>query len=207
MQIYDSFLHLHIYIQPFKYLLIINYNIFCLWKCVLWIFYKRVFIIHSFCILKWKSVMSDSLWPMDYTVHEIFQARILEWVALPISRGSAQPTDRTKISRIVGRCLPAELSGKSFWILPDSNNNLHLNVILDLVRVLFKKPSKVLLCIIFYLIFRTISYISQEYLHSKSKAVNLTYCGNHFAIYTNIESCCTPKTNIFQLWLNKTYIH
>ena len=29
----------------------------------------------------------------DYTVHEILQARILEWVALPFSRGSSQPRD------------------------------------------------------------------------------------------------------------------
>ena len=27
--------------------------------------------------------------PMDYTVHGILQARILEWVALPIPRGSS----------------------------------------------------------------------------------------------------------------------
>ena len=31
--------------------------------------------------------------PMDYTVHEILQARILEWVAFPFSRGSSQPRD------------------------------------------------------------------------------------------------------------------
>ena len=28
---------------------------------------------------------------MDYTVHGILQARILEWVAVPFSRGSSQP--------------------------------------------------------------------------------------------------------------------
>ena len=33
------------------------------------------------------SVMSNSLWPHDYTVHGILQARILEWVAVPFSRG------------------------------------------------------------------------------------------------------------------------
>ena len=32
--------------------------------------------------------------PMDYTVHEILQARILEWVATPFSRGSSQPRGR-----------------------------------------------------------------------------------------------------------------
>ena len=31
--------------------------------------------------------------PMDYTVPEILQARILEWVAFPFSRGSSQPRD------------------------------------------------------------------------------------------------------------------
>ena len=31
--------------------------------------------------------------PMDYTVHEILQARILEWVAFPFSKESSQPRD------------------------------------------------------------------------------------------------------------------
>ena len=31
--------------------------------------------------------------PMDYTVHGILQARILEWEAFPFSRGSSQPRD------------------------------------------------------------------------------------------------------------------
>ena len=37
-----------------------------------------------------------------YTIHEILQARILEWVAIPFSRGSSQPRDRTQASRIAG---------------------------------------------------------------------------------------------------------
>ena len=32
---------------------------------------------------------------MDYTVHGILLARILEWVAIPFSRGSSQPRDQT----------------------------------------------------------------------------------------------------------------
>ena len=39
----------------------------------------------------------------SYTVHGILQARILEWVAFPFSRGSSQPRDRTQVSRIAGR--------------------------------------------------------------------------------------------------------
>ena len=37
-------------------------------------------------------------------VHGIFQVRVLEWVAISFSRGSSPPRDRTRVSRIVGRC-------------------------------------------------------------------------------------------------------
>ena len=40
--------------------------------------------------------------PMDYTVHGILQARILEWVAFPFSRGFSKPRDRTQVSHIAG---------------------------------------------------------------------------------------------------------
>ena len=40
--------------------------------------------------------------PVDYTVHGIFQARILEWVAFPFSRGTSQPSDQTQVSLIAG---------------------------------------------------------------------------------------------------------
>ena len=36
---------------------------------------------------------STFCYPMDYIVHGILQARILEWVAFPFSRGSSQPMD------------------------------------------------------------------------------------------------------------------
>ena len=41
--------------------------------------------------------------PMEYRVHGILQAKILEWVAFPFSRESSQPRDRTQVSRIAGR--------------------------------------------------------------------------------------------------------
>ena len=44
-----------------------------------------------------------TLWnPMDYPVHGILQARILEWVAFPFSRGSLQPRDQTQFFRTAG---------------------------------------------------------------------------------------------------------
>ena len=44
---------------------------------------------------------------MDYSragssIHEILQARILEWVAIPISRVSSQARGRTQVSHIAG---------------------------------------------------------------------------------------------------------
>ena len=46
------------------------------------------------------SVVSDSCSPLDYTVHGIPQARILEWVDFPFSRGSFQTRDQTQVSRV-----------------------------------------------------------------------------------------------------------
>ena len=47
--------------------------------------------------------------PMDcslpgFSVHGIFQARVLEWVAISFSKGSSWPRDRTQVSCIAGRC-------------------------------------------------------------------------------------------------------
>ena len=54
--------------------------------------------------------------PMDCSlpgssVHGIFQAIVLEWIAISFSRGSSQPWDRTWVSRIVDRrfILPNEV--------------------------------------------------------------------------------------------------
>ena len=48
------------------------------------------------------SFVFDSLWPPEYTVRGILQARILECVAFPFSRGSTQPRDQTQVSCIAG---------------------------------------------------------------------------------------------------------
>ena len=41
--------------------------------------------------------------PPGSSVHRILQARILEWLAIPFSRVSSQPRDRTWISCVAGR--------------------------------------------------------------------------------------------------------
>ena len=45
--------------------------------------------------------------PMDCSlsgsIHGIFQARVLEWIAISCSRGSSQPRNQTQVSRVAGR--------------------------------------------------------------------------------------------------------
>ena len=41
--------------------------------------------------------------PPGFFVHGILQARILEWVSIPFSRGSSQPRDQTQVSSIAHR--------------------------------------------------------------------------------------------------------
>ena len=50
--------------------------------------------------------------PMDYKVHGILQARILEWVDFPFSKGSSQPRDQTQVSCIEGIFFNNEPQGK-----------------------------------------------------------------------------------------------
>ena len=50
--------------------------------------------------------------PVDSTVHGILQARILEWVTFPFSRGSSQPRDRTQVSHIAGGFFSSWATGK-----------------------------------------------------------------------------------------------
>ena len=48
---------------------------------------------------------------MDYTVHGILQARLLERVVFLFSRGSSQPRDRTWVCALQVDALPAEPQG------------------------------------------------------------------------------------------------
>ena len=55
--------------------------------------------------------------PKDCTVHGILQARILEWVAFPFSRGSSQPRERTQVSRIAGRFFTSWATREAYFPL------------------------------------------------------------------------------------------
>ena len=82
--------------------------------------------------------------PMDYTVHGILQARILEWIPFPFSRGFSQPRNQTTSTALQVDSLPAKPQGKSRntgvgglsllqWIFPTQELNqdlLHCRLIL-----------------------------------------------------------------------------
>ena len=54
------------------------------------------------------------------SVHGILQARILEWVAIPFSRESSEPMDRTQVSCIAGRFFTIWATAKSLIICGSS---------------------------------------------------------------------------------------
>ena len=53
------------------------------------------------------------------SVHGILQARILEWVAIPLSRGLSQPRDQTWVSCITGRFFTVLFIAIKFCILKE----------------------------------------------------------------------------------------
>ena len=77
-----------------------------LWQPPVWTLYLSVCFYSSIVNMVKVKVPQSCLTlcdPMDYTVHGIHQARILEWVAFPFSRGSSQPRDQTQVSCIARR--------------------------------------------------------------------------------------------------------
>ena len=90
-----------------------------LWKCTSTAFFycqrQRSQIFSSVCsVAKLSSLFCD---PMDFnlpgfSVHGISQARTLEWVAIPFSRGYSRSRDQTCVSALAGRFFTVEPPGK-----------------------------------------------------------------------------------------------
>ena len=86
----------------------------------------------------WKQVKVAQLCPtlcnpMDYTVHGILQVSILQWVAVPFSRGSSQTRDWTHVSCIAGvfftssatkEAQKQETGPHAFWVSLELSNFL-----------------------------------------------------------------------------------
>ena len=98
---------LNYWIRKTPYMLVnLLTSLFCWLSLHILHLYFYLFVFLSFHFLKVKVKDTQSCLtlcdPMDYRVHGILQARILEWVAFPFSKGSSQPRDGTQVSRIAG---------------------------------------------------------------------------------------------------------
>ena len=64
--------------------------------------------------------------PLLFSVHEISQSRILEWVAISFSRGSSWPRDGTCISCISRQILTTETPVKPYACIPSHFSHVWL---------------------------------------------------------------------------------
>ena len=85
-------------------------NIGIIWLATDYIWFSLSFTCTHLCVFVYSGAQSCLTLcdPMDCSlsgssVPGILQARILAWVAVPFSRGSSQPRDRTRVSSIAGR--------------------------------------------------------------------------------------------------------
>ena len=121
---------------------------------------------------------------MDYTVHGFLQARILEWVAFPFSRGSSQPRDRTRSLALQVDSLPAEPPGKpkntgvgslsllqQIFLTQESNRDL-----LHCRRILYPNPKSQLN---FLLLLKNLSYSQKHQDNSLPCDCSFPHCPAH----------------------------
>ena len=87
---------------------------------------------------------------MDYTVHGILQARILEWVASPFSGGSSQPRNQIGISCIAGGFFTnqAIYSTVKTKLLPEYNNTSFAVLKNDHALLNLKNSSSIKECVL-----------------------------------------------------------
>ena len=80
-------------------------------------------------INQWTSEVSQLYLPLCHpmdcslpgsSIHGIFQARVLECVAISFSRGSSQPRDQTQVSCIAGRCFTVWVTSENLPVKPSS---------------------------------------------------------------------------------------
>ena len=91
------------------------------------------------CAYKVASAGSDSVQPygLGSSVHRMLQTTVLEWVAMPSSRGSSRPRDQNYISYVscTGRQVfttnatwEAQMKDNNIWIFKLNNHSLNLNI-------------------------------------------------------------------------------
>ena len=136
--------------------------------------------------------------PMDCSlsgssVHGIFQARVLEWIAISFSRGSSWPRNRTRVSCIAGRRFTVWAKVFSKYLLPIYS--LLLCLLNSIIWKTFLKFS------IFHAMF--LSYLRKIWITQRSanfslkdKLVNVSSFADHMVSVTTTQFCyCITKAD------------
>ena len=141
--------------------------------------------------------------PPGSSVHGIFQARTLQWVAIPFSRGPSQPRDRTWASYVTGPFFTMGVTREALvWLLTSYCYNSWL---VELVCIMGKETEN----FSFYLrrvnIF--VSCGQESYFSGNSCFIVVDYILTRFLIHLCLEISpaimCNITLFIFLCWLNK----
>ena len=88
--------------------------------------------------------------PMHYSVHEILQARILEWVVFLFSRESSQPRDQAQVSCIAGGFLTSWAIISNVYVSNDLSLILTLRTWLKYILLDFSTVKLLFLLSVLY---------------------------------------------------------
>ena len=141
--------------------------------------------------------------PPGSSVHGIFQARTLQWVAIPFSRGSSHPRDQTRASWVTGTFFTIRVTRESLvWLLTSYCYNLWL---VELVSIMGKETEN----FSFYLrrvnIF--VSRGQESYFSGNSCFIVVDDISTRFIIHLCLEispaTMCNITLFIFLCCLNK----
>ena len=134
-------------------------------------------------------VMSNSLQPLpNSSVHGILQAIILEWVALPFSRGSSQSRDQTQVSHIADRFFTVWATKEAMSLSSGLFNNYQGNCY-------FQKDDLACKMLVMHLIIRIII---------RQKILSCLLYLNFYQELCSITINQFKKTNLLHDWLFTT---
>ena len=139
--------------------------------------------------------------PPGSTVYEIFQARILEWVAISFSRGSSQPRVRTRVSYTAANSLLTELQGKPNFIHRLIIKSISFDVPNVIVSLLSQFPFSILEGILTSII------VKQKYKEHKIVSVQFSSVAQSCPTLCDPMNRSTPGLPVHHQLLEFTQTH
>ena len=142
---------------------------------------REALLVIQLCLILHKSMDCS---PPCSSVHGILQARILEWVAIPFSRGSSQCRDRTCISCITGRLFTAWATRDGYQEGKGETENWEIGIKIYTLWYIKEVTNKDLL----YSTRNSIQYSVITYVGKKIwKRVDICIC-IHFAVHLKLTA-------------------